>query len=289
MNETWLRRGDRALEVKDWERAIACYQEAMRQELLPPHLAAQVHYCMATAWEGRGHPLVAISSLQKAIACDPQHWFAHVYLGDCCQRQGWQELAIQHYLTALAGSPSSFTADAHVRLGNTLALRQSWAEAITCYQRALKVNRHEVSAYTSLVEVHIAQGHLEQAAELCATAQATAPDLITAACLNHLGVAYARQRNDRPQALNYFQQAIAQSPTYAPGHCNLGVILFQQGELREAILAYKEATDLDPHLGQCFYNLSVALQQSGCAEEAQACFRAAHALIPTLNHVDFVL
>jgi tetratricopeptide (TPR) repeat protein len=289
MDDTWLRRGDRALEAKDWERAIASYQTALRQELLPPHLAAQVHYCLAVAWEGRGHPLVALSSLQKAIACDPQHWHAHVYLGDCCQRQGWQELAIQHYLTALKGSPSSFTAEAHGRLGQLLAERQSWDEAIACYQRALKVNRHEASAHLGLVQIHIARGHLEQAQEACALAQSLDPDLVGASTWNQLGVAFARQRSDRSQAMAHVQQAIAQDPTYAPAHCNLGVLWFQQGELREAILACKEALDLDPRMAQCFYNLSVALQQSGCDDEARACAVAAHDLVPTLNHVDFVL
>ena len=53
--------------------------------------------------------------------------------------------------------------------------------------------------------------------------------------------------------------AIKLKPTYAKAHYNLGIALFQKGEIKEAIDHYRETVRLRPDLVAARDNLELAL------------------------------
>ena len=70
------------------------------------------------------------------------------------------------------------------------------------------------------------------------------------------------------------------APGHAEAHGNLGLALYEQGRLDEAIAAYNRAIALRPDLAGVQNNLGVALRDQGRPDEAIAAYRRAIALKP---------
>jgi tetratricopeptide (TPR) repeat protein len=142
--------------------------------------------------------------------------------------------AILHFREALRLAPNMV--EARMNLANTLAQfpdRQS--EAIQEYRYVLKLNPH-------FPEVH-----------------------------NNMGNALVAMNRTAEAALE-FEAAIADDPTSANPHVNLGAIYFNTpGRLNEATREFETAVKLDPNLADAHTNLGLAyLQAPGQEKNAQA-------------------
>lgn len=97
-------------------------------------------------------------------------------------------------------------------LGNALARKGGWADAITCYQAALRTERDSVKA---------------------------------AKIRNNLGGAL--EKIGKPdEAFEQFTKAVQINESYPEAHCNLARMLAQQGRRDEAVAHLKEALRLRP-------------------------------------------
>lgn len=63
--------------------------------------------------------------------------------------------------------------------------------------------------------------------------------------------------------MEYYQLAVEAGPGYAEAHCNMGVILKEQGCLEEAIQAYQRALAAAPNFTIVHTNLAIALTELG--------------------------
>lgn len=63
--------------------------------------------------------------------------------------------------------------------------------------------------------------------------------------------------------MGYYQLAVDAGPGYAEAHCNMGVILKEQGCLEEAIQAYERALTAAPNFSIVHTNLAIALTELG--------------------------
>jgi len=102
-----------------------------------------------------------------------------------------------------------------------------------------------------------------------------------------------------------FRQAVAANPAYAPGHCNLGVVLQEVGDLAGAAECYERALKLQPDAGaRTLYERSLTLEprqveprlalgtlfeKEKKLAEARECYEAALALAPRHPRVHFNL
>ncbi len=68
----------------------------------------------------------------------------------------------------------------------------------------------------------------------------------------------------------HFEQAIALAPGNPESHCNLGNVLWQQGQLERAAAQYEQALALRPQLTEAYNNLGNVLWQQGRLDEAVA-------------------
>ena len=89
---------------------------------------------------------------------------------------------------------------------------------------------------------------------------------------NNLGIALYEQRL-LPEAVAAYREAIRLNPDDPKGHHNLGVALYAQEELAGAVAAYREALRLQPDYAKAHFNLGVALTDLGQFTDAAAHLR----------------
>ncbi len=87
-----------------------------------------------------------------------------------------------------------------------------------------------------------------------------------------------------PDAIDYYRQILDRSPDWIEAHINLGVALYQTGDVDEARAAFLKAVQLDPWNGICRYNLGCVLEEQGEIDEAIRHLRCAARVLP--NHAD---
>jgi tetratricopeptide (TPR) repeat protein len=90
------------------------------------------------------------------------------------------------------------------------------------------------------------------------------------------------QRNgDYQSELSIWRDTVAKAPWNARAHTNLGACLWETGgTLDEAIAQYRMALEFDPRYALAHHNLGVALYQSGNIDEAQTHYQKALEIDP---------
>jgi tetratricopeptide (TPR) repeat protein/tRNA A-37 threonylcarbamoyl transferase component Bud32 len=82
-------------------------------------------------------------------------------------------------------------------------------------------------------------------------------------------------REGAERRLQWLQAAVAAHPEFAVAHRNLGVALYDTGDVDGAIACYREAIRLDPKFVNAHYNLGVARRDKGELDKAIASFKEA--------------
>jgi protein O-mannosyl-transferase len=88
------------------------------------------------------------------------------------------------------------------------------------------------------------------------------------------------QRGQIDEAISHFQESVRSKPKDADAHYNLGVALDRKGQIDAAIGQFQEAIHLEPDHADAHYNLGVAFYQQSRAAEAIREFREAIHLKP---------
>ena len=98
---------------------------------------------------------------------------------------------------------------------------------------------------------------------------------------NNLGVVLF-QKGDVDEAIVQYQKALEIHPGYADAHNNFGNALFQQGKVEDAMAEYQKALQINPNLAKAYYNRGAALFQQDKVDEAIVQYRKA----VQINHED---
>ena len=111
------------------------------------------------------------------------------------------------------------------------------------------------------------------------SADAQAANRIVLSAAVNLGISlYDQGKLD--EAVAAYRQAIQLEPTHALAHCNLGNALRKQGKLTEAVAAYHKAIRIKPDFAEAYSNLGVAFYDQRKLDKAIAAYRKAIALKP---------
>jgi predicted Zn-dependent protease len=109
---------------------------------------------------------------------------------------------------------------------------------------------------------------------------------------NNLGIALFEEGKVE-EAIFHYKMAIKLKPTHIKPYYNLGVILFADGRIEEAVSQYKMAIKLNPSHISANYNLGIVMLQKGENKEAVYYFREVLKLKPEYfaarNKLDFAL
>lgn len=155
-----------------------------------------------------------------------------------------------------------------------------------CYLRVLAVHPNHAKSLHELGVVVYQMGRRDRGVELIR--QATRRDGRNPRYLLNLGNALKNQ-GELDDAIAAFRKAIVIKPDLAEAHFNLGSALSDQGRLHETIAAYRNLIAIDPKLAEAHANLGNALNALGRLDEAIAVFRKAIIIKPGLTEAHFNL
>jgi tetratricopeptide (TPR) repeat protein len=184
------------------------------------------------------------------------------------QAQVWHDSeSVWNYVLSTTGE-SLF---ARNNLGNALAARGRFEEAIDQFQRALRIDPNDADATYNLGNALAQQGSFEEAVKQLQNALQINPGNAMAAY--DLGNVRARQgRFD--EAMGDFALALRIDPQLAKAHYNLGSLLSNQGKLNEAVEQYQKALQIDADYVRAYYGLGTALTTQGQLDRAIDSFEA---------------
>ncbi|MEH2066333.1 MAG: tetratricopeptide repeat protein [Nostoc sp.] len=168
-------------------------------------------------------------------------------------------------------------------------------EAENFLNAAVKVKPNFVKAWFSLGNLHQAQGQLTAAQAAYQQALVLEPNLV--AIHNNLGYTL-QQQGKFEEAIACYEKALELQPNCIEAEVSLGNILYEQGklsreqklhyaqlnhklgsarkkvgDLKTAVISYKQAIALQPDLLEAYYNLALTLQEQGELEEAITCYQ----------------
>ena len=154
---------------------------------------------------------------------------------------------------------------AYGSLANALLQKGRIDEALTYFQKMLKIKPDDANALYNLGNALLQKGRVEEAITHYQEALQIEPD--DAAIHGNLGNALL-QKGKVDEAITQFQRVLQINPHDAKAHYRLGITLFQKGRVDEAIDHYQKALQIEPEDAEGHGNLGNALQQKGQGDEA---------------------
>lgn len=150
-------------------------------------------------------------------------------------------------------------------------------DAIVCYDKAIELDRHDVSAWSSKGNALAALGRLEEAMACYDEALRINPKF--AAAWNNKGSVLQKLRCYQ-EALTFYANALeidSQNPIFWN---NKGKVLYALGRYEEALGCFDKSARIDPHDSSAWTGRAVTLGELGRLEEANACLAKAAEIDP---------
>jgi protein O-mannosyl-transferase len=275
-----------------WSAADWCHAKLARRWACGIASAAILVALMGCAWQQTSYWRNSETLWNRTLACVPNNYWAHTYLGNAFARAGQEDDAIVQFRKALAIKPDY--ADANYAMGVAEASRGRTEEAIAYYTRAVKANRNHALAQNNLGHALLSCGEFYKALEHLKEALRLNPDFAEAHY--NCGLALHSLGHFRAAATEY-KEAVRIRPDYAEAHYNLGVALdacgqpaearynngrtlHLLGDLPNAMADYQRAIKLKPEFAEAHYYLGQALEASGRRDDAIAHYRETLKLQP---------
>lgn len=219
-----------------WQEAIACYQQAI--ELAPE---------FAGAYRNLARALTQTANLQQAADCwyralnlEPDWATAEDYytLGNTLLTQKKLERAAHCYRQASQLQPDYW--EAYEQLASVLQQQQKWEEAIAIYRQIKQLNPDFVPAYLQLGSIFLQRQKYQKAIDNYHRALKIASD---SSSLQQQAI------DGYWQTLNTYTEATAQY------YYQFGKLLRSKGLFTEAIKAYQQTIELNPHFAAAYIDL----------------------------------
>jgi Flp pilus assembly protein TadD len=220
----------------------------------------------------------SFSLARQALRATRDNWLAHGQLGAAFVVRGDLDMAIRHYLEALAIVPRH--APTHSNLGSVYAHAGRGAEALRHFRAAVEFDPRYAPAHLNLGLALEGAGQLEKSEEEYRRAIALDPDKPQA--WNNLGsLLLAMGRVE--ESIDSYRAAIETDQTYADAHFNLGLALLRKGEPDAAAAGLGEASRIRPGDIPTQMVLGDTLLRVGRGVEAEQAYLGALAVDPGLQ------
>jgi tetratricopeptide (TPR) repeat protein len=169
--------------------------------------------------------------------------------------------------------------EAYYNLGGALLREERVDEAITQYEKALKLGMVWADLENNLGNALLRKGeidgavlHFQKFLKLCTDKKRAEGNF-------NLGNALF-QKGQIGKAIAHYREAVKLQPDYAEAQNNLAAVLLQEGEVNEAISLWEKVLKLRPNYVKAHLSLANALLQKGKTEEATAHFGKALQIEP---------
>jgi tetratricopeptide (TPR) repeat protein len=251
-------------------------EELYRKVLVIQPNDADALHLLAVLAQQRGDHGEAERKVRRAIAARgrPVAEFSNT-LGNALAGQGHPAEAVPCFEEALRLHPDD--ANVHKNLADALRVLERRDEAAAHYQKVLQLNPEDASAYNNMGGVFLARGMFQEAT-VC-LAKAIQLDPHCAEAYSNLGHAL-RELGQLKEAVDCLGAAIRLRPNLGAAHANLSCVLHQLGAHAEAMQTVKMALALDPANAPAHSNLGNLLKEELRFAEAIACYDKALELRP---------
>ena len=152
----------------------------------------------------------------------------------------------------------------YTRLGISVAQERQYSRAIECFNKAIKLDEKNTSAYYNLAICYMKIDKTDLAIENFKKCNDIYPDYRS--CIN-IGALYANQ-SMYDEAIKYLEKAKDFKEKDAALFHNLGIIYDNKGEHQKAIENFKKVLELDPKNKKAYYNIGIIYQHLGNNELA---------------------
>jgi tetratricopeptide (TPR) repeat protein len=156
--------------------------------------------------------------------------------------------------------------------GDGLRKQKEYAEAITCYEAGLRLERTNAIIYNRIGMAELQMGEYKSAESDFAKAVKYDPKFAEA--YNNIGIAaYGQKRY--ASAVKNLKKALALNETSATFHVNLGTCWFAQGKFDRAVAEYTRGLELDPDVLMRGIQSGIAAQVSSPEERGKYSYTVA--------------
>jgi O-antigen biosynthesis protein len=267
--------GQTYFERQEWQKAIACYQEATK---LDPQ-EAEYHLHLGQAWSKANNQDQANLAYFEGFSLKPQaaSGKSHYLLGEKLLQQNKVEKAIACFRRAVTQQPDLL--DGYWQLGEILLAMGNYSGAETYCRQGLKIDAHQSRGYFLLGKIFYQQQQWQSALTCYQKAGELEPK--NADIQHNLGETFSRKQK-WSEAVQAYGEAIALRPDYSWSHNNLADALLKLEQWQSAANAYRQAIELKPDFVWSHYNLGEALVKLGAWDEALKAYQTAQKLDPNL-------
>ncbi len=191
--------------------------------------------------------------------------------------------ANKEYLSFIMARPDQWTS--HYNMGNYQLGRGETKNAITSYQKALKLEPQAVMAMVNSSIAYAQMGENGKAEQSLQKALKLAPD--NAAANFNMGLLKA-EKNEPEQAEKYLKNAFKADPQMAQAAYNLCIITAKD-RINEAVTWCRKASELRPLDPNYAYTLAFYLDQKGDRDEAIRTLKAILEKYPQYKDAELLL
>jgi tetratricopeptide (TPR) repeat protein len=213
--------------------------------------------------------------LPKVVEWLPEKQGAWHRLGVILNLAGKYTDAISAYQRAIKLDPKY--AHPHNGVGNVYRALGQYDRALAAYQRAMDLDPKLVYPHDGLGNMYRALGQYDQA--LAAYQHGIELDPKSAYPHNGVGNVY-RALGQYAQALAAYQRAVDLDPKFAYPHNGVGNVYRALGQYDQALAAYQRAIDLDPKFAYPYHGVGNVYTDLGQYDQALAAYQRAIDLDP---------
>jgi superkiller protein 3 len=266
-----------------YELAQSCY---LRARGLDPGSSRWPYY-LGVVEKSLGKNEQAIGHVREALKIDPGYAPARVRLAGLLFDSGDTEQSAELYRSAIA--QNNRLATAYFGLGQVLAARADWPAAIEAYSRACDIAKNYAAAhyalgmaYRNAGDMAKARTHLQLSQSLKQAKQPSDDPLIDELNSLYSGglTRFAKgsslyQAGKLREAIVEFEGALEVNPRMVMAHINLIALYGQLNQPDKSEQHFRSAIDLDPGWVEAYFNWGMFLVQHGKPTEAAEMFRKA--------------
>lgn len=192
----------------------------------------------------------ALTYLQRALAIEPDLFWARFNLGGIYQQQNESELALTEFEACVRLNPNYYPV--YYRMGEIRLKQQDYIAALQAFETARKLNRKWEYPQYGIGLVYLAQGETDRAREA-------------------------------------FENITHQKKKFAPAYIKLGQVLATQGFFDDARTEYAKAAQHQPYAAQDLYELAVIFNEKGNTDGAIQLYQRTIETEPTHAQSHFAL